>query len=169
MHMDMIKRVELVSLARYWTQLADRTDLGNSVRNSYRDCGEVLSQLLGSPVAAVGPIRRMSVTVYGFVNHAMEDEARRTGQEVFPGLDVAVVSFHLLEPRTSEQRARAAALTAPVFDGDEQVSPGRGGTVYMAEVTLAATEPDPAQTPEFAGRQREPLAATENANGGSSV
>lgn len=166
--MDVIKRVELISLARYWKQLSDRTDLPDAVRNSYRDCGEVLGQVTGAGPAE-GARRRMTVTVYGFANLAMEDEARRIGQEVFPGLDVSVVAVCVREPATPEQRARAAALTAPVFDGDEQISLGHEGTVYMAEVTLAAAEPDPAQTPEFAGRQREPLAATENANGGSSV
>lgn len=167
--MDMIKRAELVSLARCWKQLSERTDLPDAARNSYRDCGEVLAQLLGSPAAAAGPSRRLTITVYGFESPAMEEVARATARGVFPGLDVAVVSLRLWEPHTFEQQAHAAALTAPVFDGDVQISAGRTGPVYMAEVTLAATEPDPGISPEFAGRQREPLAATEAASGGSSV
>ena len=166
--MDMIMRAQLASLAGHWERIAGRTDLGGMVRDSYRDCGEALTRVLGADPAQ-DVRRRMTVTVYGFANLAMEDEARRTGQEVFPGLDVSVVAVCVREPATSEQRARAAALTAPVFDGGEQISLGHEGTVYMAEVTLAAAEPDPAQTPEFAGRQREPLAATEHTNGGGSV
>jgi hypothetical protein len=167
--MNLIDRLQLWSLARSWKVLAAHTGLSDPARSTYRECAQELEDVLGGESPPAAPVRTMTVTVYGFENSAMENEARAIGQQVFPGLDVTVTRIWVREPLSSEQRARAAALTVPVFDGGEPASPGHEGVVLVAEVGLMATEPDPARAPEYAGRKREPLAATENSVGGSSV
>lgn len=157
--MNMTEKVQLNSLVRYWKHIAGRAGLEDSIRESYADCSQALSGVLDDvPGGRVS--RQMQVTVYGRVSGEFELAGRLLAEAVFPGMAVAVVAVRVRPPATSGERSSAAAARK---DPREDMT-------YVAEVTMEATEPGPASSPEFAGRQRSAAApAAAEANGGSSV